>query len=77
LAVDLRAFLDDLVCLPLIEGGATILRAFCSSALWQIYETVYHLFRVQKVVVLVPGVDPCSLQRPPIELDRGLMRRQR
>jgi hypothetical protein len=27
------------------------------------------------VVVLVSGVDPCSLQRPPIELDGGLMHR--
>jgi hypothetical protein len=48
LAVDSRAFLDELVCLPLIGGGKTILRAFCSSALWQIYQIQYLLFRVQE-----------------------------
>jgi hypothetical protein len=37
--MDLQAFLDELVCLPLTRGGETILRAFCSSALWQIYQT--------------------------------------
>jgi hypothetical protein len=47
LAVDSRAFLDELVCCPLMVGG-TILRAFCSSALWQICETLYLLFRVQE-----------------------------
>jgi hypothetical protein len=40
-AVDLWAFLDELVCLPLIGGRGPILRAFWSSALWQIYETLY------------------------------------
>jgi hypothetical protein len=29
------------------------------------------------VVSLVSGVDACNLQRPPIELDGGLMGRQR
>jgi hypothetical protein len=29
------------------------------------------------VVVLVSEVDPCNLQKPLIELDRGLMLRQR
>jgi hypothetical protein len=37
LAMELWAFLDELVCLPLIRGGETILRAFHSSALWRIY----------------------------------------
>jgi hypothetical protein len=48
LAVDLRAFLDKLVCLRFIGGEETILRAFCSSALWQIYQTLHLLFRVQE-----------------------------
>jgi hypothetical protein len=34
LAMDSQAFLDELVCLPLYWGKGTILRAFCSSALW-------------------------------------------
>jgi hypothetical protein len=34
LAMDSWAFLDELVFLPLIGGGETILRAFCSSALY-------------------------------------------
>jgi hypothetical protein len=33
---------------PLIGGRETILRAFCSSALWQIYQILYLLFRMQK-----------------------------
>jgi hypothetical protein len=33
------AFLDELVYLPLIGEEERILRAFCSSALWQIYQT--------------------------------------
>jgi hypothetical protein len=48
LVKDSWAFLDELVCLPLIGGGKTILRAFCSSALWQIYQIQYLLFRVQE-----------------------------
>jgi hypothetical protein len=49
------ALLDELVCLPLIGAGEkTTLRAFCSSALWQIYETLYLLFRVQECRPLTP-----------------------
>jgi hypothetical protein len=135
LAVDLWAFLDALVYLHLIGGVETILRAFCSSALWQIYETWYLLFRMQEfrfttpqyvgiivlsmgneiliiclwspdqtkyptalgersddssscfvltmgqqaiwVMVLESGVDPCSLHRPLIEWDGGIMSMQR
>jgi hypothetical protein len=40
------AIFDELVCLLLM--GETILRASYLSALWQIYETVYLLFRVQE-----------------------------
>jgi hypothetical protein len=57
LAVDSRAFLDELVCLPLIGGGKTILRAFCSSALWQIYQTLYLLCRVQEYRFKTPSQD--------------------
>jgi hypothetical protein len=39
--MDSQAFLDELVRLPLIRGGETILTAFCASALWQIYQTWY------------------------------------
>jgi hypothetical protein len=41
------------VCL-LLSGGETTLRAFCLSALWQIYETMYLLFRVQECRPLTP-----------------------
>jgi hypothetical protein len=40
--------------LPLIGGGETILRAFLSSALWQIYQTLHLLFRMQKCKVTTP-----------------------
>jgi hypothetical protein len=40
--------------LHLYWGKGTILRAFCSSALLQIYQTLYLFFRMQK----------CSLQLP-------------
>jgi hypothetical protein len=43
--------------LPLIGGGETILRAFCSSALWQIYETLYLLFRMQECRFITPSQD--------------------
>jgi hypothetical protein len=46
--VDSWAFLDELVHLLLIGGEETILRAFCSSALWQIYQTLYLLVRMQE-----------------------------
>jgi hypothetical protein len=51
------AFLDELVCLPLIEeeGGGTTLRAFCVSAPWQIYETLYLLLRVQECRFITPS----------------------
>jgi hypothetical protein len=57
LAVDSQAFLDELVCLPLIGVVETILTAFCSSALWQIYETLYLLFRVQECRFTTPSWD--------------------
>jgi hypothetical protein len=34
-----------------------MLRAFCSSALWQIYETLYLLFRVQECRFTPPPQD--------------------
>jgi hypothetical protein len=37
--------------------GWTILRAFCSSALWQIYQTLYLLFRIQKCRFTTPSQD--------------------
>jgi hypothetical protein len=36
-----------LVCI-FIGGGETILEAFYSSALWQIYQTLYLFFRMHK-----------------------------
>jgi hypothetical protein len=63
LAMDSRAFLDELVCLPLTgrgRGRGTTLRAFCSSALWQIYQTVYLSFRMQEC-------------RPPSPQDVGMI----
>jgi hypothetical protein len=56
LAVDSWAFLDKLVCLPLI-GGWTILTVFCSSALWQICQTLYLLFTMQKCRFTTPSQD--------------------
>jgi hypothetical protein len=52
--MDSRAFSCELVCLPLTGGGETILRAFCSSALWQIYQTLYLLFRMQECRFTTP-----------------------
>jgi hypothetical protein len=43
--------------LPLIGGGETILREFCSSALWQIYQTWYLLFMVQECMFITPSQD--------------------
>jgi hypothetical protein len=60
LAMDSWAFLDELVCLSLIGGGETILRAFCSSALWQIYQNLNLLFRVQECSALHGGWDTHS-----------------
>jgi hypothetical protein len=57
LAIDSWAFLDELVYLPLIGGRGTILRAFCSSALWQIYQTQYLLFRMQECRFPTPSQD--------------------
>jgi hypothetical protein len=48
LVIDLWAFLDELVCLFLTGRGEAILRSFCLSALWQIYQTQYLLFRMQE-----------------------------
>jgi hypothetical protein len=47
LVMDSQAFLVELLCLHLVGGLETILRAFCSSAQWQIYQTLYLLFRMQ------------------------------
>jgi hypothetical protein len=55
LTVDSRAFLGELVCLPLIGGGETLLRAFCSSALWQIYETLHLPLKVQECRFATPS----------------------
>jgi hypothetical protein len=41
LAVDSWAFSGELVWFAPYGGGETILRAFGSSALWQIYQTLY------------------------------------
>jgi hypothetical protein len=35
--------------------GRTTLRAFCLSALWQIYETLYLLLRVQEFRFITPS----------------------
>jgi hypothetical protein len=55
--MDSPTFLDELVCLPLSGGGETILRAFCSSALWQICQTLYLLFRMQGCGFTTPSQD--------------------
>jgi hypothetical protein len=55
LSVDSWAFLDELVCSPLLGGGDSIFRTFCSSTLWQIYETLYFLFRMQKCRFTTPS----------------------
>jgi hypothetical protein len=49
LARHFKGFLrwTGLVC-TFIGGGETILRALCSSALWQIYQTLYLSFRMQE-----------------------------
>jgi hypothetical protein len=54
LAVDSPAFEVNWFVFPLIGGVETILRAFCSSALWQIYETLYLLFRMQECRFTTP-----------------------
>jgi hypothetical protein len=48
------ALFNELFCLPLI-GEETILRAFCLSAIWQIYETLYLLLRVQECRFITPS----------------------
>jgi hypothetical protein len=57
LAMDSRAFLDEFVCLPLIGEGERILRAFWSSALWQIYEILHLLLIVQECRFTTPSQD--------------------
>jgi hypothetical protein len=63
LAVDLLAFIDELVCssflgeLPFIRGGETILRTFCLSVLWQIYQTLHLLLRMQECRFTTPSQD--------------------
>jgi hypothetical protein len=54
LAVDSQAFSGELIGLHLVGGGEAILGAFCSSALWQIYQTLYLLFRTQKCSLPLP-----------------------
>jgi hypothetical protein len=49
LAMHSQAFLGELICFALwgnIGGRGNNQRAFCSSALWQIYQTWYILFRM-------------------------------
>jgi hypothetical protein len=41
--------------LHLYWGKGTILRAFCSSALKQIYQTLYLLFRMQECRFITPS----------------------
>jgi hypothetical protein len=48
LAMDSQAFLNKLIYLSLIVGEGTILTAFCSSAVWHIYQTLYLFFRMQE-----------------------------
>jgi hypothetical protein len=55
--MDSPAFLDELVCLSLIGKRETLLRAFCSSALWQIYQILHLLFRVQECRLTMPSQD--------------------
>jgi hypothetical protein len=45
--MDSWAFSAELVWLPLIGEGETILKIFCSSDLWQIYRTLYLFFGIQ------------------------------
>jgi hypothetical protein len=40
--------------LSFIGGGETILTAFFSSALWQIYQTWYFFFRMQEYRFITP-----------------------
>jgi hypothetical protein len=70
--MDLWAFLDELVCLPLIGGGEMILRAFCSLALWQIYQNLYLLFRVQKCRFTTPSQE-AGMQYSPWEMGYSLI----
>jgi hypothetical protein len=42
--------------LHLYWGRETILKAFCSSALWQIYQTLYLFFRMQKCRFTAPSL---------------------
>jgi hypothetical protein len=58
LAVDLHAWPSSVswsVCPLLGVGGKTTLRTFCLSALWQIYETLYLLLRVQECRFITPS----------------------
>jgi hypothetical protein len=52
--MDLWAFLGELVWFAPYWGRETILGAFCSSAPWQIYQTLYLFFRMQKCRVTTP-----------------------
>jgi hypothetical protein len=61
---------NGLVC-TFIVRGETILRAFCSSALWQIYHTLYPFFRMQKCSLQLPlRVQEC---RPLTPQDAGMV----
>jgi hypothetical protein len=44
----LQVFSGELSWLAIYGGGETILRGFCSSALWQSYQTLYLFFRMQE-----------------------------
>jgi hypothetical protein len=57
LAMDLWAFLGKLICFAPYWRGETLLRAFCLLALWQIYQTPYLFFRMQKCRFTTPSQD--------------------
>jgi hypothetical protein len=64
LAVDSWAFSGELVWFaPLL--GETVLGAFCLSALWQTYQTLYLSLGMQKCSLQLPlRVQECSLLTP-------------
>jgi hypothetical protein len=56
--VNSQAFLDEQVCLPFIGGGETILRAFCSSALWQMLSDL--VFPLQDAEMHIYNASGCK-----------------
>jgi hypothetical protein len=57
LVVDSWTFFDELGFFAPYGGGETILKAFCSLALPQIYQTLYLLFRMQECRFTTPSQD--------------------